>query len=264
MALRAMCRYYTLLTPSPSRENQTIQQPYWYRSLVTESSMFPMWTSPSEYGAGAGCVLVGPPSGLWGGATVGLAVVDSWSVSAIPNDSESSLVDSTNRHFQWLRWSLVLFISCRCFPSWEVLLWAVFTRACAVYSSSLAAWVRVTPTCLPSQMARSISGVSAEGCDLDLCSVQKELHSLLLRGAGSLLVSTSEAHWPASLNSCMMCCLTITPLVGVVGLNHIQMSTVRRLCAAVADTRPNERCTRAIFLILCKLDTSLYSASCGC
>ena len=39
---------------------------------------------------------------------------------------------------------------------------------------------------------------------------------------------------------------------------------VRRLCVADADTRPNERCVRVTSLIICKLDTSLYSASCRC
>ena len=117
----------------------------------------------------------------------------------------------------------------RHFPSQEALLWAVLARARTAYSSTLAVQVRVTPTCLPSQMARSFIGVSTEGCDPDVCSVWMVLHSLLLWGAGSLLVLTSEAHWLASLNSWMMCCLTITPLVGVVALNHIQMSTLDRL-----------------------------------
>ena len=62
MAIRAMCKYSTLLTPSPSRESPTLQRPYWYRSSVTESSMFPMRMSPSEYGARVGLVSVGPPS----------------------------------------------------------------------------------------------------------------------------------------------------------------------------------------------------------
>ena len=171
-----------------------------------------------------------------------LAVANSWFVSALTDNSESSLVDSTNRHFQQLRWSLVLAILCRCFPSQEVLLWAVLARACTAYSSSLAVWVRVTPTCLPSQMARSFIGISAEGCDPDLYSVWMELHSLLPGGAGSSLVSTSEAHWLTSPNSCIMHCLAITPLVGVVALNHIQMSTLDRLsepsssCQIVAGT----------------------------
>ena len=144
MALRAMCKCYTLLTPSPSGESPTTQWPYWYRLSVTELLMFPMWMLPSEYGAGAGHVSVGPPLGLWGGgATVGLAVTDNWFVSVITNSSESSRVDSTNYHFWQSRLSLVLAISCRCFPSWEVLLWAILARACAAYSSSLAAWVSV-------------------------------------------------------------------------------------------------------------------------
>ena len=77
MAIRAMCKYFTLLTPSPSRESQTFRQPYWYRSSVTESSTFPMRTSPSEYGAGAGLILVEPPSLSQGGcATTELVVTD--------------------------------------------------------------------------------------------------------------------------------------------------------------------------------------------
>ena len=161
-----MCNYYTLLTPSPSGESPTIWRPYWY-GLVTESLMFPMWTSPSEYGARAGRVSMGPPSGLWGGgrATTELVVMDDWFVSAITDNSESSLVDSTNCHFQWSKQALVLAISCRHFPTWEALLRAVLARACAAYSSNLAAWVRVTPACLPSQMARSFIGISTEGCD---------------------------------------------------------------------------------------------------
>ena len=147
--------------------------------------------------------------------TAGLAVTDNWFVSAITDNSESSLLDSTDCHFWWLRWSLVQAISCRCFPSWEVLLWAVLARAHTAYSSTLATQVRVTPACLPSQMARSFSGMSTKGCDLDLYSVQVELCSLLLQGAGSSLMSTSEAHWPASPNSCIRCHLIITPLVGV-------------------------------------------------
>ena len=56
-----------------------------------------------------------------------------------------------------------------------------------------------------------------------------ELCSSLLQGAGSSLVFNSEAHWLASPNSCIMHCLAITLLVGVVALNHIQMSTADRL-----------------------------------
>ena len=174
--------------------------------------------------------------------TVELAVADSWFVGAITDNSESSLLDSTNHHFWRLRWSLVWAISCRHFPSWEALLWAVLAKAHAAYSSTLATWVRVTPACLPSQIARSFSGMSTVGCDPDLYSVWAELCSLLLQGASSKLTSTSEAHWPASQNSCMSCCLIITPLVGVMTFNHIQMSTSDRLsdlsssCQMVAGT----------------------------
>ena len=70
---------------------------------------------------------------------------------------------------------------------------------------------------------------STLSCDMNLCSVHVELCSSLLQGAGSLLVSTSEAHWPASPNSCMSCSLIITPLEGVISFNHIQISTSDRL-----------------------------------
>ena len=77
MAIRAMCKYFTLLTPSPSRESLTLQQPYWYRLSVTESSMLSMRTLLSEYGAGAGLVSVEPPSLSQGGcATTELVVAD--------------------------------------------------------------------------------------------------------------------------------------------------------------------------------------------
>ena len=82
--------------------------------------------------------------------TVGLAVTDGWFVSVITDNSESSLVDSTNCRFWWLKQSLVQAVSCRCFPSQEVLLWAILARACTAYSSSLAVQVSVTPACLPS------------------------------------------------------------------------------------------------------------------
>ena len=72
-------------------------------------------------------------------------------------------------------------------------------------------------------MARSFIGISDEDWDPGWYTARMELCNLLLLGAGSSLMFTSEAHWPASLNSCRMCCLAITPLVGVVALNHIQM-----------------------------------------
>ena len=78
-------------------------------------------------------------------------------------------------------------------------------------------------------MARSLSDISALSNDTNLYSVRVELHSSLLWGAGSLLMSTSEAHWLAAPNSCMSCCLIITPLEGVMIFNHIQMSTLDRL-----------------------------------
>ena len=70
MAIRAMCKYFTLLTPSPSRESLTLQRPYWYRLSVTELSMFPMRMLLSEYGAGAGLISVEPPSLSQGGCVM--------------------------------------------------------------------------------------------------------------------------------------------------------------------------------------------------
>ena len=226
MAIRAMCKYFTLLTPSPSRESPTLHWPYWYRSSVTESLTFPMRMSPSEYGAGAGLISVELPSLSQGGcATTELVVADSWVVGDIINNSESSFVDSISHLFRQSRRSLVWAISCKCFPSQEALLWAILARARTVYSSILAAWVRVTPAYLPSHMARSLSDISTLSNDMNLYSVHVELRSSLLCGAGSLLALTSEAHWPASSNSCMSRCLIIMPLEGVMIFNLIQMST---------------------------------------
>ena len=155
MALKAMCKYSTLLTPSPSRESLTLRQPYWYRSSVTESSTLSMRMSPSEYGARVGLISVEPPSLSQGGGVMAeLVITDGWVVGDIINNSESSFVDLINRRFQQLRQSLVRAVSCKCFPSWEVLLWAIFSRAHTAYSSILAVQVRFTPTYLPSQMAR--------------------------------------------------------------------------------------------------------------
>ena len=236
-----MCKYSILLTPSPSRESLTLQRPYWYRSSVTKSSMLSMRTSPSGYGAGAGLVSVEPPSlSQGGGATTELVVADGWFVSEIINNSESSFMDSINCHFWRSRPSLVWAVLCKHFPSREALLCAILVRARAAYSSILAARVRVTPTHLPSQMARSSNGISALSCDMNLYSVHVELHSSLLGGASSLLALTSEAHWPASPNSCMSHCLIITRLEGVMSFNHIQMSTSDRL------SDPSSSCRMAV------------------
>ena len=82
-----------------------------------------MRTLPSEYGAGAGLILVESPSlSQGGGATVELVITDGWFVGAITNNSESSFMDSSNCHFQQSRWSLVQAILCKRFPSWEALL----------------------------------------------------------------------------------------------------------------------------------------------
>ena len=158
-----------------------------------------------------------------------LVVTDGWFVSEIIENSECSFVDSINCHFQQSRWSLVWAVLCKHFPSQEALLCTILARAHTVYSSILAVWVRVTPTHLPSQRARSFSSMSTLSCDTNLYSVCVELCSLLLWGAGSLLASTSEAHWPASPNSCMSHCLIIMPLEGVMSFNHIQISTLDRL-----------------------------------
>ena len=147
MALRAMCKYSTLLTPSPSRESLTLRQPYWYRSSVTESSTFPIRTSLSEYRARVGLVSVEPPSlSQGGGAMTELVVIDSWVVGEIIDNSESSFMDSINHHFQQSRWSLVWAVLCKHFPSREALLCAVLARARTAYSSILVAQVSVTPT----------------------------------------------------------------------------------------------------------------------
>ena len=216
MALRAMCKYSTLLTPSPSGEGPTSWWPYWYRLLVNESLMFPMRTSLSWHGARVSLISVEPPPlSQGGGTTAGLAVLGGWHVGAITDNSKSSLLDSSNHCVHRLRWSLVWAVSC--------MLWAVLARARAAYSSILATRVRVTPAYLPSQLARSFSGISSVSCDMNLYSVHVEWSSSLLQGAGSLLASTSEAHWPTSPNSCMSCCLIIMPLVGVMSFNHIQI-----------------------------------------
>ena len=69
-----------------------------------------------------------PPSGLQGGGvTVELAVADSWFVSPITDNSESSLLDSTNRHSQQLRWSLV----------WAVVRFLHFTKFLTVHQKNL-------------------------------------------------------------------------------------------------------------------------------
>ena len=90
--------------------------------------------------------------------------------------------------------------------------------------------------------------MSAVSSDTNLYSVHVELHSSLPCCSGSLQVSTSEAHWPASPNSCISRCLIITPLEGVMRFNHIQMSTSDRLskpsssCRMVAGTPSGLRC----------------------
>ena len=72
----------------------------------------------------------------------------------------------------------------------------------------------------------------------------------------SSLGFTSEAHWLASLNSCKMRCLTITPLVGVVALNHIQISTSDVLsepsssCQMVAGTHSGLCCHKDSIAIM--------------
>ena len=109
-----------------------------------------------------------------------------------------------------------------------------------MYSSILAMQVIVTPAYLPSQMARSFSSISTVSYDTNLYSVCVEWHSSLLLGASSLLASTSEAHWLASPNSCMSRCLIITPLVGVMSFNHIQISMLDRL------SDPSSSCRMAV------------------
>ena len=116
-------------------------------------------------------------------------------------------MDSISHLFRRSRRSLVRAVSCKRFPSQEARLWAVLARAHTADSSILAVRVRVTPAYVPSHMARSLSDISTLSNDMNLYSVCMELRSSVLCGAGSLLVSTSEAHWPASPNSCMSHCL---------------------------------------------------------
>ena len=143
--------------------------------------MLSMRTLPLEYRAGVDLVSVEPPSlSQGGGVTTELVIADGWFVGEIIDNSESSFVDSINCRFQQLRWSLVWAISCKHFPSWEALLCAVLARACAMYSSILAMWVRVTPAHLPSQMARSFSSISTLSCDMNLYSVHVELQSSVI------------------------------------------------------------------------------------
>ena len=95
-----MCKYSTLLTPSPSRESPTLQRPYWYRLLVTESLTLSMRTSLLEYGAEVGLVSVEPPSlSQGGGAMMELVISGGWFVGEIIDNSESNFVDSINCHF---------------------------------------------------------------------------------------------------------------------------------------------------------------------
>ena len=70
-----------------------------------------------EYRARGGLVSVEPPSlSQGGGVMTELVVTDSWFVGEITDNSESSLVDSINHCFWWLRWSLVWAILCKHFP----------------------------------------------------------------------------------------------------------------------------------------------------
>ena len=185
-----------------------------------------------------------------------LVVTDGWVVGEIIDNSESNFMDSINHHFWQSRQSLVRAVLCRHFPSQEALLCTILARAHAAYSSILAAWVRFTPAYLPSQMARSLSNISALSNDTNLYSVRVELRSSLLWGAGSLLVSTSEAHSLASPNSCMSHCLIITPLEGVMIFNHIQMSTSDRL------SDPSSSCQMAVGTLLGYAAMNVASTAC--
>ena len=141
-----------------------------------------MRTLPLEYRAGVRLVSVKPPSlSQGGGVMTELVIAGGWFVSEIIDNSESNFMDSINCHFWWLRPSLVQAVLCKHFPSWEVLLCTILGRARAAYSSIFAAQVRVTPTHLPIQRARSFSSMSALSCDMNLYSVHVELRSSLLR-----------------------------------------------------------------------------------
>ena len=126
MALKAMCKYSILLTPSPSRESPTLQQPYWYRSLVTESSTLSMRTLPSEYGARVGLVSVEPPSlSQGGGAMMELVIADGWFVRSSTTQSPVSWTLSTvifgGQDSTWSgpsHVSISLVGKCYCAPFW--------------------------------------------------------------------------------------------------------------------------------------------------
>ena len=92
--------------------------------------MLSMRTLPLEYRAGVGLVSVEPPSlSQRGGVMMELVIADGWFVGEIIDKSESSFMESINHHFWGLRQSLVWAISCKRFPSREVLLCAVLARA---------------------------------------------------------------------------------------------------------------------------------------
>ena len=105
------------------------------------------------------------PLQYWGGVTVELAVAGNWFVDARTDNSMLSCFNASNCLFWWLRQSFNLAISCKHFPRWEALLWAILARERVAYSSKQAVWVYVTPTYLPSQMTRSFIGLSNGGWD---------------------------------------------------------------------------------------------------
>ena len=150
--------------------------------------------------------------------TVELAVSDDWFVSVSTNNS---LLTCFNLSSRQSRWPFDLAISYRRFPMQAALLYAVLVRAHWVYPSKQAAQMYVIPTYLPSQMARSFISISNGDWFPGSYVAWIELHSSLLLVASRSLAFISEAHYPSSLNSCSMHCLTITPLEGVMALNHI-------------------------------------------
>ena len=85
-----------------------------------------MRTSPSGYGARVGLDSAEPPPLSQGGGTIaGLAVLGGCRVGVITDNSESSLLDSSNHCFWRLRWSLgpsrvsiSLIRKCCCVLSW--------------------------------------------------------------------------------------------------------------------------------------------------
>ena len=155
MALRAMCEYYGILTPSPSRDSPTDPT-----ILFVEIVSYLVTNVPH---VDVAVIVWGwrRPHFNWtpffiirGGVTLLFIVADDWFVGAHTDNSSLSCFNASSHILLQSRWSLDLAVSCRCFLMWEALLWAVLVRACMAYTSKWAGWMYVIPVYLPSQMAR--------------------------------------------------------------------------------------------------------------